>query len=97
MNLTFTNFTEFNNTPSSATIRMIYRYTRSSTDRPDMKIWFTGITPDSFSPQDNWRLYNDTFMISSDTPSDLNFNVEIDADNKEQGTFYIDYLAVYLS
>jgi hypothetical protein len=97
LNFNFKNFAEFNNTPSSATIRMIYMYKRNDSNRPDMDMWFTGKTHDSINPQDNWRLYNDTFMVSPGTPSDLNFNVDIDAENKEQGTLYIDYLAVYLS
>lgn len=104
LNFSFVNFTAFNNgiAPSSATIRMIYRYERSSSGEPDMKMWFTGRTTDTFNPQDNWLLYNktfsdETFSLSPKTPSDLSFNLEISADNKEQGTFRIDYLAVYLS
>lgn len=93
----FVNFEQFSNMPpSSATVRIIYRYKRNDDNRPDMKIGFTGSTSDPFNPQDNWRFYNDTFSVSPATPSDLTFNVELEAKNKEDGTFYIDYLAVRL-
>lgn len=97
LNFGFANFEKFENTlPSSATIRMIYRYERSSDNMPNMKMKFTGITKDSFVPQDNWRFYNNTFTISPVSPSNFIFNIELAAQNKEQGTFYIDYLAVRL-
>jgi len=58
---------------------MIYRYERSSDNMPNMKMKFTGITKDSFVPQDNWRFYNNTFTISPVSPSNFIFNIELAA------------------
>lgn len=97
LNFGFVNFEKFENIPpSSATVRMVYRYERNNSDRPDMNMQFTGSATDSFNPQDNWRFYNNTFSVSPSSPTDLTFNVELAAQNKEDGIFYIDYLAVRL-
>ncbi|WP_292390610.1 hypothetical protein [Methanosarcina sp. UBA5] len=97
MNFNFVDYTEFDViSPSSATIRMIYRYGTNSSQL-STKMKFTG-TEDSLNPQDNnWYLYNNKFSVSPKTPSDLNLSLYINDGSNAGGTFYIDYLAVYLS
>lgn len=98
LNFNFVNYTEFDViSPSSVTIRMIYKYNTSSS-QPNINMRFTGGTVDNFKSQNNWCLYSKTFAVSPEIPSDLNLNLEINAANKnEEGKFYIDYLAVRLS
>ena len=97
MNFSFVDYTEFDViSPSSATIRMIYRYDTTSSQL-STKLEFTG-TEDSLSPKDNkWCLYNNKFSVSPKSPSDLNLRLYINDGSNGGGTFYIDYLAVYLS
>jgi hypothetical protein len=97
LNFNFVDYTEFDViSPSSATIRMIYRCDTDSS-KLSTKLEFTG-TEDSLKPQgSSWCLYNNKFSVSPKTPSDLNLSLHINDGSNGGGTFHIDYLAVYLS
>lgn len=90
----FSSFTEFESQPSSVTILMIYQLPVLS-NHPYMTI---AGKPLPLLKEDNgnkWYLYKQTVSgVSISDPSDLKFNLKIDAQNGKIG---IDYLAVYLS
>lgn len=91
-------YTEFESTPSQATILMVYRYERENTSGAKMEMSFAGANLPSINKlPDNWRVYNQTVSISPSSPSDLAFNLKVSSSNNEQGTFHIDYLTFYLS
>ncbi|WP_292373849.1 DUF7289 family protein [Methanosarcina sp. UBA411] len=101
LNLTFgfNSFSSFNSTstPTHATICMIYSFNNS--DKPNIVMTLAGTGNDAFQPKDGWCLYNQTLSITPEDPKDITLNLKVNTDNGNDasGTFYIDYLAVYLS
>ena len=96
----YDSYNDFDFSPTQATVLIIYKYDKDETNYkgPNMEMSLEGKKISSIQlPTDSWMLYSHTFSVSPTSPSDLSFNLEIDAKNNEQGTFHIDYLAVYLS
>ena len=95
----FTSFSSFNSTstPTHATICMIYSFNNSA--KPNIVMTLAGTGNDAFQPKDSWCLYNQTLSITPEDPNDITLNLKVNTDNGNyaSGTFYIDYLAIYLS
>jgi hypothetical protein len=93
----FSGFTEFESQPTSVTILMVYQ-PQNSNNAPYMSMSIAGkplsLLVDNYN--NNWYLYKQTVSgVSISDPSDLEFNLRIDAQNEKP--IDIDYLAVYLS
>ncbi|AKB26534.1 hypothetical protein MSMTP_3065 [Methanosarcina sp. MTP4] len=99
LNFGFHNNTSFESAPTSATVRMIYRYEKSDSELPTLEMGFTGGNSKTIIPRENWSLYEETFSIppSSNSLSDLNFILTVKTASKNQGTLHIDYLAIRLN
>ncbi|PAV13321.1 hypothetical protein ASJ81_04940 [Methanosarcina spelaei] len=97
----FNNYSSFDFSPSQATVVIIYKYHADDLNYsgPKMEMLLSGKSTPSINhlPAGNWSLYSSTLSVSSASPSDLVLNLKVSTDNNEQGTFYIDYLAVSLS
>jgi hypothetical protein len=93
----FNNYTEFKSKPSSATIRMIYRYNYNSPSG-DLKV--SGNSLEFLSGSINeWYLYNETKTINITDPSELTFDLTIQKSTGggTEKNITIDYLAVRLN
>jgi hypothetical protein len=90
----FSDFTEFESQPTSVTILMV-------SQAPNLNSSYTTLAGKALPPladnyKNNWYLYKKTINgISISDPSDLEFNLKIDAQKGKK--IDIDYLAVYLS
>ncbi|AKB46272.1 hypothetical protein MSKOL_0495 [Methanosarcina sp. Kolksee] len=103
LTLGFNDYTKFESTPSKATVLIIYKYENDDPTKysdPTMEMSLAGVNFESVNDFPMvWRVLYDTktFTVSPTSPSDLIFNLKAITKNNQQGTFYIDYLAVYLS
>lgn len=97
LNFDFGDYDSFESNVTTATIRMIYRF--EDNQEPNMQMTLAGTEMDSFKPNNNnWCLYNKTFTLSPDNPTDLTLNLKvISGASNVNGNFHIDYLAVRLN
>jgi hypothetical protein len=103
LTLKFSNYAAFDVSPKQATILMIYKYDNDDPKKykePTMEMSLAGQKIPSINqlPAGNWRLYSSSQVsVSPSSPSDLIFNLKVVEGNNGQGTFHLDYLAIYLS
>lgn len=84
--------------PNSVTLIMIYQPTFNNPSYQSMTIAGKMLPTMTGKSQNTWYLYNQTVTnISISDPSNLTFNLKINAGNKNGNNINIDYLAVYLS
>jgi hypothetical protein len=99
----FNNYGTFDVSPKQATILMIHKYDNDDPKKykePTMEMSLSGQKIPSINqlPAGNWKLYSSNpISVSPTSPSDLTFNLKVIEGNNGQGTFHIDYLAIYLS
>ncbi len=84
--------------PKSVTLIMIYQPTFNNPSYQSMTIADKELQPMTGASQNTWYLYNQTISgISVSDPSNLTFNLKINAASGNGKSINIDYLAVYLS
>lgn len=102
LTLGFSDYTKFESTPSKATVIIIYKYDNDYSTKnsdPTMEMSLEEVKFDSINsfPTD-WRLYySKPLTISSNSPSDIIFNLKAITKNDQAGTLHIGYIAIYLS
>lgn len=93
----FSNFTEFEYQPSSATILMIYRPKFNNPKYQEMNVSGKPLPNLTGNTKDIWYLYQQTATnLSISNPSNLTYYIKIGEENGKN-EIEIDYLAVYLS
>ncbi len=93
----FSDFTEFNSTPSSATVVMVYKPTANNPNYLDMSLAGKPL-PLLTGDSKKWYLYNQTVDVTGiamNYPSNLTLYIEIGKENTKY--INIDYLAVHLN
>ncbi len=98
MELTFSysDSTEFNSTPNSATVVMIYLPTVNNPEYQDMSVAGELLPPLGGNSKNTWYLYNQTANIYIDDPSDLKLYMKVNGVTSS-ASIKIDYLAIRLN